>query len=108
MPSEAWTRIKSRLRGELGEDVYASWFRGVEVDDITGGVIHLTVATRFLRNWLRTHYYDTVLRQAQGDGFTDSPRGAGHQGDLVGEICFRHQSFSVSNSERAARMVTGS
>ena len=67
MPSEAWTRIKSRLRGELGEDVYASWFRGVEVDDIAGGVIHLTVATRFLRNWLRTHYYDTVLRQVQGE-----------------------------------------
>jgi chromosomal replication initiator protein len=67
VPSEAWTRIKSRLRGELGEDVYASWFRGVEVDDIAGGVIHLTVATRFLRNWLRTHYYDTVLRQVQGE-----------------------------------------
>ena len=65
-PGEAWTRVKSRLRGELGEDVYASWFRGVEVDDIAGGVIHLTVATRFLRNWLRTHYYDTVLRQVQG------------------------------------------
>ncbi|MDJ0513197.1 MAG: chromosomal replication initiator protein DnaA [Methyloceanibacter sp.] len=66
-PGEAWTRVKSRLRGELGEDVYASWFRGVEVDDIAGGVLHLTVATRFLRNWLRTHYYDTVLRQAQGE-----------------------------------------
>ena len=23
---------------------------------------HLTVATRFLRNWLRSHYYDFVLR----------------------------------------------
>ncbi|BAQ16145.1 chromosomal replication initiator protein DnaA [Methyloceanibacter caenitepidi] len=66
-PGEAWTRVKSRLRGELGEDVYASWFRGVEVDDIADGVIHLTVATRFLRNWLRTHYYDTVLRQVQGE-----------------------------------------
>ena len=66
-PGEAWTRVKSRLRGELGEDVYASWFRGVEVGDIAGGVIHLTVATRFLRNWLRTHYYDTVLRQVQGE-----------------------------------------
>ena len=66
-PGEAWLRVKSRLRGELGEDVYASWFRGVEVDNIAGGVIYLTVATRFLRNWLRTHYYDTVLRQVQGE-----------------------------------------
>jgi chromosomal replication initiator protein len=66
-PQEAWVRIKSRLRGELGEDVYASWFRSVEVEKVAGGIVHLTVATRFLRNWLRTHYYDSVLRQAQGE-----------------------------------------
>jgi chromosomal replication initiator protein len=66
-PSEAWAKIKSRLRGELGEDVYASWFRGVEVEEVDGGIVHLTVATRFLRNWLKTHYYDSVLRQAKGE-----------------------------------------
>ena len=60
-------KVKARLRGELGEDVYASWFRGVEIGDVDGGVIHLTVATRFLRNWLKTHYYDAVLRQAKGE-----------------------------------------
>lgn len=64
---EAWAKVKSRLRGELGEDVYASWFRGVEVEQMDGGTIHLTVATRFLRNWLRTHYYDSVLRQVRSE-----------------------------------------
>jgi len=64
-PSEAWARVKSRLRGELGEDVYASWFSGVEVEQVDDGIIHLTVATRFLRNWLRTHYHDSVLRLAR-------------------------------------------
>jgi chromosomal replication initiator protein len=64
-PSEAWARVKSRLRGELGEDVYASWFSGVEVEQVDDGVIHLTVATRFLRNWLRAHYYESVLRLAR-------------------------------------------
>jgi chromosomal replication initiator protein len=67
VPSEAWARVKARLRGELGEDVYASWFRGVEVEQVGEGVIHLTVATRFLRNWLRTHYYDSVLRLARDE-----------------------------------------
>ncbi len=66
-PSEAWARVKSRLRGEVGEDVYASWFRGVEIENVSSGIVHLTVATRFLRNWLRTHYYDAVLRQVQGE-----------------------------------------
>jgi chromosomal replication initiator protein len=46
----------------LGEDVFASWFRGVELERLDEGCVHLTVATRFLRNWLRSHYYDFVLR----------------------------------------------
>lgn len=66
-PSEAWARIKSRLRGELGEDVFASWFRGVELEKVDAEVLHLTVATRFLRNWLRSHYYDFVLRLSRAE-----------------------------------------
>ena len=59
---DAWGRVKSRLRAELGEDVFASWFRGVELERLDEGCVHLTVATRFLRNWLRSHYYEFVLR----------------------------------------------
>ena len=66
-PSDAWARVKSRLRAELGEDVFASWFRGVEVEEVDGQVVHLTVATRFLRNWLRSHYYDFVLRLSRAE-----------------------------------------
>ncbi|HEV3242274.1 MAG TPA: chromosomal replication initiator protein DnaA [Methyloceanibacter sp.] len=61
-PVDGWGRVKSRLRAELGEDVFASWFRGVELERLDEGCVHLTVATRFLRNWLRSHYYDFVLR----------------------------------------------
>ena len=57
-PSDAWAKIKSRLRAELGEDVFASWFRGVELEQVDDEVVHLTVATRFLRNWLT----DALLR----------------------------------------------
>ena len=66
-PSDAWARVKSRLRAELGEDVFASWFRGVEVEQVDDEVVRLTVATRFLRNWLRSHYYDFVLRLSRGE-----------------------------------------
>ena len=66
-PSDAWARVKSRLRAELGEDVFASWFRGVEVELVDEEVVHLTVATRFLRNWLRSHYYEFVLRLSRAE-----------------------------------------
>jgi chromosomal replication initiator protein len=60
-PGEAWPRIQSRLRAELGEDVFVSWFGRVEVDQLSDGVLHLSVATRFLQKWLRSHYYEQVL-----------------------------------------------
>ena len=66
-PGDAWARVKSRLRAELGEDVFASWFRGVEIEQVEGEIVHLTVATRFLRNWLRSHYYDFVLRLSRAE-----------------------------------------
>jgi chromosomal replication initiator protein len=66
-PGDAWARVKSRLRAELGEDVFASWFRGVELERVDEEVVHLSVATRFLRNWLRAHYYDFVLRLARAE-----------------------------------------
>jgi chromosomal replication initiator protein len=66
-PSDAWVRVKTRLRAELGEDVFASWFRGVELESVDESVVHLTVATRFLRNWLRSHYYDFVLHLARAE-----------------------------------------
>ncbi|XSG81542.1 MAG: chromosomal replication initiator protein DnaA [Methyloligella sp. ZOD6] len=58
----AWKKVKSRLQAELGEDVYSSWFRGVELDRVEEGTAHLTVATRFLKSWLRSHYYDFVFQ----------------------------------------------
>jgi chromosomal replication initiator protein len=39
----------------------------VEVGEVDDEVVHLTVATRFLRNWLRSHYYDFVLRLSRAE-----------------------------------------
>ncbi len=59
--SENWGRIKARLRAELGEDVFVSWFGRVEVDQRDNGVLSLSVPTRFLQKWLKSHYYEHVL-----------------------------------------------
>lgn len=59
--TEKWTRIGSRLRAELGEDVYTSWFGRVELEDFNSGVLKLSVPTRFLSKWIKNHYYDKLL-----------------------------------------------
>ena len=58
---EEWERIKARLRAELGEDVFTNWFARVELEGIDGGVVHLSVPTRFLKTWLHGHYRDRLL-----------------------------------------------
>lgn len=58
---EIWQRILVRLRAELGEDVFTSWFLRVELEDISGGVVTLSAATRFLRNWIISHFKETLI-----------------------------------------------
>ncbi|GJE39820.1 chromosomal replication initiator protein DnaA [Methylobacterium persicinum] len=57
----AWSRVKRRLRVELGEDVFASWFARLELDSVSSGAGRLTVPTRFLKSWIESHYIDRVL-----------------------------------------------
>ena len=57
----AWARVKRRLRAELGEDVFASWFARLELETVAGGTARLTVPTRFLKSWIESHYLDRVL-----------------------------------------------
>lgn len=59
-PAEAWDRVRRRLRAELGEDVFSSWFARVELGAIVDGVAYLTVPTRFLKSWLEAHYAERL------------------------------------------------
>jgi chromosomal replication initiator protein len=61
MDQERWQRVKSRLRTELGEDVFTSWFARMELETVDHGAVRLSVPTRFLRNWIQSHYSEKVL-----------------------------------------------
>ncbi|MDK9696140.1 MAG: chromosomal replication initiator protein DnaA [Siculibacillus sp.] len=58
---DEWDRIKVRLRAELGEDVFSSWFARVELASVEADTVHLSVPTRFLKNWLQSRYRDRLL-----------------------------------------------
>ena len=59
--ADAWKNVCRRLRAELGEDVFTSWFARLELDSVDSDHAHLSVPTRFLRSWLQSHYNDRVL-----------------------------------------------
>ena len=51
-----WERVRQRLRAELGDAVYNSWFTRLELERIENRTLHLTVPTRFLKSWVQSHY----------------------------------------------------
>src|SRR5215216_1826109 len=62
---QSWDNIARRLRAELGEDLYSSWFVRMEPEDYRDGQLAVSVPTRFLRNWIQSHYSDRLLKVAQ-------------------------------------------
>src|SRR5947207_553067 len=58
---ECWTRVKDRLRSSVGDDVYNSWFARVDLEQLNGEAVHMSVPTRFLKSWIQTHYAERVL-----------------------------------------------
>ena len=64
---ERWQRVKNRLRSELGDDGVTSWVARMELDAVEKGAVRLSVPTRFLRNWIQSHYSEKVLSNWQAE-----------------------------------------
>jgi chromosomal replication initiator protein len=58
---EQWHRVRGRLRAEVGEDIFSSWFARMELEGIDEETVHLSVPTRFLKSWIQAHYAERVL-----------------------------------------------
>lgn len=50
-PSQ-WESVRMRLREEIGEEKFNSWFARMELDSLASDVVHLSVPTRFLKSWI--------------------------------------------------------
>jgi len=57
---ESWARIRGRLRDEVGEVEYRTWLRQMTLVGIDGDEVVVNLPTRFLRDWVRSHYGDRL------------------------------------------------
>jgi chromosomal replication initiator protein len=64
---QSWAATCRRLRAELGEAVFSSWFARLELDSLGDDVAHLSVPTKFLKNWIQTHYAQRILTAVAGE-----------------------------------------
>jgi len=57
---QQWARVRGRLKDEVGETAYRSWLKPLTVADMQAGQVRIVVPTRFMQDWIRTHYADRI------------------------------------------------
>ncbi|PPD44652.1 MAG: chromosomal replication initiator protein DnaA [Methylocystis sp.] len=62
-----WERVRHRLRAELGDAVYNSWFTRLELDRIDGGSVYLSVPTKFLKSWVQSRYSSLIKARTSSE-----------------------------------------
>jgi chromosomal replication initiator protein len=67
MMKDKWQKIQARLRAELGEDLYNSWFQRMEPEQFVDGQLTVSVPTRFLKSWIENHYLSKLSKIAGGE-----------------------------------------
>ena len=57
-----WARIRGRLQAEVGEVEYRSWLKQMTLAGIDGDEVTVHLPSRFLRDWVRSHYGEKISR----------------------------------------------
>ncbi|MEX6507058.1 chromosomal replication initiator protein DnaA [Jiella sp. M17.18] len=58
--AELMERVSARLKAQLGQDIYTSWFQRMKIDSVGKGVCQVSVPTAFLRSWIQSHYQELL------------------------------------------------
>ena len=57
-----WQSIKKELREKLGNDIFESWIKKIELVEEFHNYILFSVSTRFIRDWIVSRYLDQILQ----------------------------------------------
>jgi len=55
-----WARVRGRLQSEVGDVEYRTWLRQMTLAGIDGDEVTVRLPTRFLRDWVGSHYGDRL------------------------------------------------
>ena len=104
LEQERWSRVKGRLKAEVGEDIFSSWFARMDLEALEKDTARLSVPTRFLKTWIQSHYGDRVLRcwQAEERGVQriDTHGSLGGHQDARGQAARRRAGRSPARASR--------
>ncbi|MCB9946957.1 MAG: chromosomal replication initiator protein DnaA [Rhodospirillaceae bacterium] len=59
---QQWARVRGRMRQSLGDGAYKSWMKPMTLRGVADGEVRISVPTRFVRDWISSHYADQLCR----------------------------------------------
>jgi len=57
-----WNYVANCLLQDVGDAAFKSWVAPIEVRAVHSGVLEIAVATRFIKDWVKTHYSDKIRK----------------------------------------------
>lgn len=99
-----WARIRGRLQSEVGDVEYRTWLRQMTLAGVDGDEVTVHLPTRFLRDWVRTHYGAKIekLWQAEDSRIRRVDIRVGHGRQAVAESLSEIPADSAQAAEAAA------
>lgn len=62
-----FSRVQTRLKAQVGPDVFASWFGRLKLDTVSKSIVRLSVPTTFLRSWINNRYLELLTKLFQDE-----------------------------------------
>ncbi|MEF2070177.1 chromosomal replication initiator protein DnaA [Consotaella aegiceratis] len=59
--AEILQRVKVRLKAQLGQEIFSSWFQRMKLEEIGKGTVRVSVPTAFLKTWIQSHYRELLI-----------------------------------------------
>ena len=57
-----WKVVQSTMKEKLGQDIYESWLKKIELIEEFNNYVLMSVSTRFIRDWITSRYLDQILQ----------------------------------------------
>jgi len=60
-----WKNVHKKMRTDFGEAIFRSWLKPLQLQAFYHGTMEISVPTRFMRDWIQTHYAERILEMFQ-------------------------------------------
>ena len=98
--ADTWNRLSVSLHTQYGEAIYRSWLKPLQFAGTQDNLVQLSVPTRFMREWIKTHYFDNI-----NELWTIEPSAEGYALEII--IASPSAASAANTTEQLANSANG-